>query len=427
MQQAEFERLWSAAQAGQPQAQEVLAELFATAGRTDEARQWMSRAAAAGRSSAVTRLGLWEIVGFGGVQDVGRGLSRITASADAANAEAAHVAAILYGGGVGAPRDRGEGLRRLAQAARFGHVRAAAQLGLLIGPDRADGARLLQRAAGSGSTCAMWALGSESGNDEIGAAWLAAAAKAGHPLARGKDELGLATPPAAAAEPDWDALADQADLAWVDSSLEREIASEEPRIEKLAGFLPRRFCDYVIGMAAPVLSRAKVVDEHGGESVREERSNAVMTFGLADSDFLLEMVNLKTARGAGMPPENAEGLGVLHYLPGESYAPHADFIPDTPANAAQLAQRGQRARTLLVYLNEDFSGGETAFPKLNLRFKPPAGDALIFHNVDSAGAISPLTLHAGTPPTRGEKWVISKWFRTRSLRPPPAQTAVVAP
>ncbi len=397
MNQADFERLWSAAQSGQAPAQETLAELFATAARPQDARQWMSRAAQSGRPSAVTRLGLWEIVGFGGGQDIARGLARIIGSADAGHADAAHIASILYAGGVGAPRDPGEGLRRLVQAARLGQVRATAQLGLLIGPNLPDGGWLLRRAAASGSASARYAL------------------------ARGTHtDVALKPAAAAHAEPDWNRIAAAVDLAWVEQPFERQVERDEPHIESLAGFLPQSICDYVISMAAPMLLRGKVVDEHGGESVRGERSNAVMTFGLADSDFVLEMVNLRTARAAGMPPENAEGLGVLHYLPGESYAPHADFIPDTPANAAQLAERGQRVRTLLVYLNEDFTGGETAFPRLDRQFRPPAGAALIFHNVDADGQVNPLTLHAGLPPTLGEKWVISKWFRSKALRPPPA-------
>lgn len=419
MNQAEFERLWQAAQSGQVAAQETLAELFARAGRPGDAREWMSRATGAGRMSAAARLGLWEIVGFGGGQDIGRGLSRITASADAGHADAAHTASILYGGGVGAPRDPAEGLRRLVQAARLGHVRAATQLGLLTGPKHRDGAWLLRRAAESGSVAAMYALGQGLEDREDAQGWLASAAAAGHPLARKAQVQQAIRPTATGPEPDWGRIADAVDLAWVELPFERHVEHDEPHIESLAGFLPPPVCAYVIGMAAPMLSRGKVVDEHGSESVREERSNAVMTFGLADSDFLLELVNLRTARAAGMPPENAEGLGVLHYLPGESYAPHADYIPETPANAAQLAERGQRVKTLLVYLNEEFTGGETEFPLLGLRFKPPGGSALVFDNVDANRQASPRTLHTGRPPTSGEKWLISKWFRTKALRPGP--------
>ncbi len=415
--QAAFERLWSAAQAGHSDAQEALAELFAGAGRAEEARQWLGRAAGAGRPSAQTRLGLWEIIGFGGAQDIKGGLSRIVACARAGDAEAAHTASILYGGGVGTRRDLGEGLRWLVRSAQRGHVRASVELGLLIGPKTKSGSTLLRTAASSGSAVAMYALGQALRDRDEGRAWLAAAADAGHPCARKIAIAPVASHAEQAGKPDWDTLADAVDLGWVDKPFDRHMERDQPRIESLRDFLPLSICDYVIGMAAPMLMRGKVVDQHGSESVSDERSNAVMNFGLSDSDFLLELVNLRTAQAVDMPPENAEGLGVLHYRAGECYAPHADYIEDTPANAAQLAARGQRVKTLLVYLNEDFEGGETAFPRLNISFKPPAGSALIFHNVDTHGRIDPLTMHTGTPPTRGDKWLISKWFRMKSLRP----------
>ncbi|CAN5892249.1 hypothetical protein BH11PSE1_BH11PSE1_24840 [soil metagenome] len=118
-----------------------------------------------------------------------------------------------------------------------------------------------------------------------------------------------------------------------------------------------------------------------------------------------------------MPPENAGGLGVLHYAPGERYRPHMDYIPDTPENARQLDAMGQRVRTLLVYLNDGFEGGATLFPRLGAAFRPPPGGALIFDSVTVEGEMDPRTLHEGSPPTSGEKWIISKWFRTKALRP----------
>ena len=40
-------------------------------------------------------------------------------------------------------------------------------------------------------------------------------------------------------------------------------------------------------------------------------------------------------------------------------------------------------------------------------------DALLFLNVDARGQPHPQSLHAGLPPTRGEKWVLSMWVRDR--------------
>lgn len=233
--------------------------------------------------------------------------------------------------------------------------------------------------------------------------WLETAAKTGEPRAVRQ----------------WELLKAPGALEAFSAPTLRRRERDEPPIEVLENFLPGWVCDYVIAMSAPVLTRGKVVDQAGGESVSGERTNTVMNFGLADSDVLLELINNRIADAAGMPPENAEGLGVLHYNPGERYAPHVDYIPDTPQNAAHLAERGQRVRTLLVYLNEGFEGGATEFPRLGLSLKPPRGGALVFDSVKADGLADPMTLHTGAPPTSGEKWLISKWFRTKALRPGP--------
>ncbi|HEX8570040.1 MAG TPA: 2OG-Fe(II) oxygenase [Caulobacteraceae bacterium] len=416
-----------AAQAGNAEAQELLAAVLDELGRPEDAVGWLRRAAEGGRAGAAVQLGLREIVGQGTAQDPGSGVRRIVAAAER-DAAAAHMAAVLYAGGVAAPRRLDRALELLARAARGGDARAACQLGLLVGTEgdgAATGLALLELAAAAGFDPAQHALGAalirgDAGQQARARAWLEAAAAAGNPCAAKLADPagGSVAPPAGVEGPiDWDRAA-AADLSgWSARTAWRE-ERESPRIATAEDFLPDWACDYVAGLAAPALQRGKVVDEHGGESVRGVRTNAVTHFGLGDSDVLLELINQRTADAAGMPPENAEGLGVLHYRPGETYARHVDYIdPSAPQNAAHLAARGQRVKTLLVYLNHDFEGGETEFVRLGMRFKPPRGAALLFESVLPSGEIDPRTLHAGLPPTRGEKWLISKWFRTKALRP----------
>jgi hypothetical protein len=77
-------------------------------------------------------------------------------------------------------------------------------------------------------------------------------------------------------------------------------------------------------------------------------------------------------------------------------------------------REGQRAFTVLVYLNEDLEGGETDFPRVGLRHRGRKGDALVFRNVDAHGQPDRRTLHAGLSPSQGEKWVLSIWIRDRA-------------
>jgi hypothetical protein len=67
--------------------------------------------------------------------------------------------------------------------------------------------------------------------------------------------------------------------------------------------------------------------------------------------------------------------------------------------------------TFLLYLNDGFEGGETEFPLVGVRCKGNKGDALCFWNVLPNGSPDRQTIHAGLPPTQGEKWLLSQWVR----------------
>jgi hypothetical protein len=144
------------------------------------------------------------------------------------------------------------------------------------------------------------------------------------------------------------------------------------------------------------------------------RSNTGAVFSLIDTDFVIQLVRARIARAAGVGADALEPAEVLHYSIGESYRPHVDFFhPQLPNFAEQMRVKGQRIKTCLVYLNDDFEGGETEFPKLGLKYRGRAGDALIFENVKANGAGDLSTLHAGLPPTQGEKWLFSQWMRSK--------------
>jgi len=78
-----------------------------------------------------------------------------------------------------------------------------------------------------------------------------------------------------------------------------------------------------------------------------------------------------------------------------------------------MRAKGQRVKTCLVYLNDDYEGGETDFPKLWLKFRGRTGAALVFENVLANGTGDMKTLHTGLPPMRGEKWLLSQWMRSK--------------
>ncbi len=300
----------------------------------------------------MTYLGVRLLLGRNAPLDPKEAVLLLHKAARQGGAEAALVLANLSATGEHAPQSWSNALGHLARAAELGAERARAQLVLLAG----GGAR------------ASWAAG-------------------------------------------WAALAKQVRVAdWLRPPAERMVWPE-PRASVVEGFLPPDVCDWIAGRARPSLRRADVFDQATGASRQDERrSNSAACFDLLTTDVVLSLVRAKVAAAVGATPRRLEATQVLHYAVGQRFDLHFDFL-NTAAGGFASAEHGQRVRTVIVYLNDDFEGGETHFPRLPLSHRGKKGDALIFANVDAAGLPDRRTLHAGLPPTRGEKWVLSHWVR----------------
>ncbi len=188
---------------------------------------------------------------------------------------------------------------------------------------------------------------------------------------------------------------------------------QSPRIALAEGFVSDDICDWLVARARGRVVRALVYDKTiGGGRVEGARSNSTIAFDLVQSDIVLMLVRARIAATAGLPAEGLETTSILHYAPGQMFEPHVDFLdPAIPAYAADLRANGQRVATFLLYLNDGYEGGETGFPKVGWRYRGRKGDALLFWNVTAAGIPDENTLHAGLPPSSGEKWLLSQWVR----------------
>jgi prolyl 4-hydroxylase len=197
-----------------------------------------------------------------------------------------------------------------------------------------------------------------------------------------------------------------------DVDVEPKWKHQSPRVGVIEGFIPPAFCNWLIERAKPKLHPARLkAPAQGAGQQAGYRTNSGAGFGLLDSDFILQMINGRVADAIGVPMQNHEPTNVLHYQKGEEYKPHFDFITASESNAVELANTGQRVATVLIYLNDDYEGGETEFPNLKWKFKGKTGDALVFWNVGPDNEPDRKTLHAGLPVKKGEKWLYSKWVR----------------
>lgn len=200
----------------------------------------------------------------------------------------------------------------------------------------------------------------------------------------------------------------------IEHQLNVKVLSRSPRIYLIENFLTPAECDHIIKEASAKLVRSAIIDPETGEgTIDTSRTSQGMDFQF-HQDSILSNIEKRIATYTQIPIEYGEVLQVLNYGIGAQFTLHFDYFErDYPGHAVHLEQAGQRVATLIMYLNTVEEGGETVFPKANVKVKPIKGTAVLFYNCTPDGKEDPLTLHAGTPVRKGDKWIITKWLRQR--------------
>jgi prolyl 4-hydroxylase len=116
----------------------------------------------------------------------------------------------------------------------------------------------------------------------------------------------------------------------------------------------------------------------------------------------------------GIDPRHGETIQGQRYAVGQQFKEHHDFFyPSEAYWAEQERQGGQRTWTAMIFLNAPEGGGQTYFPKANVRVTPRMGNLLVWNNLDEFGQPNMYSLHTGMPVEAGTKYVITKWYRER--------------
>ena len=209
----------------------------------------------------------------------------------------------------------------------------------------------------------------------------------------------------------WQKLRERVDVpALLSAPYNLRVLCTSPYIVMAEEFISPAMCDWIMRRARPALKKGKGYVPEPGKPVR--RTNSEVEYGFPELDLIQTAVRHRIAEVTGMPHGGLEPPSVFHYAPGEEFTAHHDYLnTDIPVLAAEIARTGQCVFTALVYLNDDFSAGETNFVDIGIKAKGKKGDAIIFRNVDEKGVPDPRTRHAGLPPTHGNKWLFSQFVR----------------
>lgn len=410
-----LEEIIARAKSGDGKAQYVLAAALSRAGKRDEAESWLQAAAKSGEPDALYTLATRELQSFKGAGKAALLLSR---AAEGGSALAARLLAVLRAEGYGVPEDWNGAVASVLALAKKGDpasLREIAALLILGNPESPQGAALLEAAAEKDVIAAAVCVIRRIAGRNFGSAAMVAHAHrrledVQYPRAQLLKERSAATdegerPPAV----DWREISAELLAAPAFRPAGQRLLNE-PDVSLFTEAVPVELLEYVIAQSAPRLAPSTTVDSRDGAVRRDAyRTSLTATLGPVDQDLTTVAINRRIANLAGADHRCAEFLSVLCYAPGQEYRPHFDWLPP----GADFDRGGQRVTTALLYLNDDYKGGETHFLKPDFKVRGKPGDLLVFANVLKDGSGDTASRHAGLAVAEGRKWLGSKWFRER--------------
>lgn len=153
------------------------------------------------------------------------------------------------------------------------------------------------------------------------------------------------------------------------------------------------------------------VTEKGNKEVTDFRTSRTCYLDKHRTPEVIALEN-KILETVKIPHLRSEPIQGAKYEVGEYFKEHTDFFPPESETYEKFAPGdNQRTWTFMLYLNDVEEGGFTRFPQLKLQFKPRAGDAILWNNLDSNGQENYWTSHEALAPESGQKFIITQWYR----------------
>lgn len=202
-------------------------------------------------------------------------------------------------------------------------------------------------------------------------------------------------------------------------------------------------CDNIINNSKNKLERSKVMAVNKDNEYEDEISTARTSHHTwlknDDNKSIINKVEklVNSLLKNKITSKQFEDLQVARYEPTQEYKQHYDICHPTQAAPEHLEVCREEYKknncvryiTVILYLNDGFSGGETYFPRLKRKVKPKKGKALIFINCnynknthkDGLCDVINDSEHAGLPviedksKSTNEKWIANIWIRTKNI------------
>jgi len=197
----------------------------------------------------------------------------------------------------------------------------------------------------------------------------------------------------------------------------------DPYIYTIDNFLTEKECKFMINVSKGNLKLAGVsrMEDEKGFEVGKYKGRTNSSYWIPHNSYP-ETMNIakKVAKRIGCNHKHFENFQVIHYNENEEYKYHYDAydIDEKEKYEKFCGERGNRIRTVLIYLNNVEEGGGTGFDSLTeyegeVIVEPKMGKMVVFTNVNDDGSLNRKSRHAGLPVIKGEKWAFNLWLRER--------------
>lgn len=188
----------------------------------------------------------------------------------------------------------------------------------------------------------------------------------------------------------------------------------DPEIYTINNFLSDEECKLFIDLGNKNLKKAMV----GLQKTSNGRSGSNNWISHNFNDLTKKIAN-RISKLVNISLDNAESFQVIHYNKNQQYKKHFDawMHDNSKKTLKKMKYGGQRMLSCLCYLNDVDEGGQTKFIKLNKEVTPTKGTLLVFSNtIKDTNIRHPMSLHAGMPVIKGEKYAFTIWFRECELK-----------
>lgn len=200
--------------------------------------------------------------------------------------------------------------------------------------------------------------------------------------------------------------------------MNKEILYDKPRIVLYHDVLTPEECKDTI-------DQVPLGEYNNATGFNEKTGTSQLTPHRTNSTYIDNMFRLITAQQRMTKVIEEELIGNSVYTKGciespfqiqryayhQQYKAHIDFF-NVPNQYKGMEV--DRFASAILYLNDDFKGGETYFTALNIEVKPRVGSVLFFR-YDYEDFINFHTIHAGMPVSEGAKYIVTTFIRTEPL------------